>query len=200
MERMGASKAEVLAWWEQHRNDDGAYHPLLRLYEEENLPKAIDLVREKREWEKNTNWQITDYTKTLLHLLEKAGEQAEYETELRYLVLKLKCQETEFVSRLKLITLPERWPAVFEILLADAKRPADRMQLYHLDGMYSELFAELCRYPCIGNFQSYEKTLRQWDAERTLKLYTEILKREMERACDRKQYRQIASYLILILN
>lgn len=195
MERMGASKAEVIAWWEQHRNDDGAYHPLLRLYEEENLLKAIELVREKREWEKNTNWQITDYTKTLLRLLEKAGEQAQYETELRYLVMELRCQETEFVSRLKLIMPSEKWLAVFEILLADAKRPAERMQLYHLDGMHGELFAELCRYPCIGNFQSYEKSLRQWDAERTLKLYTEILKREMDRACDRKQYRHIASYL-----
>lgn len=195
MERMGASKAEVIAWWEQYRENDSAYRPLLRLYEEENLLKAIELVQEKRKWEKNTNWQITDYTKTLLRLLEKSEDWAEYEEELRYLVLKLKCQETEFVSRLKKITPAEQWVAVFEILLADAKRPADRMQLYHLDGMYSELFAELCRYPCIGNFQSYEKALRQWDAERTLKLYTEILKREMDRACDRKQYRHIASYL-----
>lgn len=44
MERMGVSKAEVIAWWEQHRNDDEAYHPLLRLYEEDNLPRAIELV------------------------------------------------------------------------------------------------------------------------------------------------------------
>lgn len=195
MERMGASKVEVIAWWEQHRNDDGAYHPLLRLYEEENLPKAIELVREKREWEKNTNWQITDYTKTLLRLLEKSEDRAEYEKELRYLVLELKCQETEFVSRLKKIIPVEQWPAVFEILLGDAKRPVDRMQLYHLDGMYSELFAELSRYPYLGNFQSYEADLRKWDTDRTLTLYTEILKREMDRACDRKQYCYVVSHL-----
>ena len=96
MERMGASKAEVIAWWQQHRNDDSTYHPLLRLYEEEDLPKAIELVREKRKWEKNTDWQSRSYTKTLLKLLEKAGEQAECETELRYLVLELRCQETEY--------------------------------------------------------------------------------------------------------
>lgn len=194
MERMGVSKAEIIAWWEQHRNDDGAYHPLLRLYEEDSLPKAIELVREKRKRER-TSWNVVNYTKTLLGLLEKAGEQAEYETELRYLVLERKCQETEFVSRLKAITPSENWAAVFEKLLADAKRPADRMQLYHFNGMYSELFAELCRYPNIGVFQNYEEDLRRWDSERTLKLYTEILKCEMDRACDRKQYRQVASYL-----
>lgn len=194
MERMGASKTEVIAWWEQHRSDDGAYHPLLRLYEEENLPKAIDLVREKKQRE-NTPWSLVNYTKTLLTLLEKAGEQTEYETELRYLVMELKCQETEFVSRLKKITQPEQWPAMFEILLADAKRPVDRMQLYHLNEMYRELFAELSRYPYIGTFQSYEEALRHWDTEQTRKLYVEILKIEMDRACDRMQYRKVASHL-----
>lgn len=194
MERMGASKSEIVAWWERHRNDDGAYHPLLRLYEEDNLPKAIELVRENRKRE-STSWNVASYTKTLLGLLEKAGEQAEYESELRYLVMELKCQETEFVSRLKEITPPENWDAVFEKLLADANRPADRMRLYHFNGMYSELYTELTRHPYIGTFQSYEEDLRKWDSERTLKLYTEILKGEMDRACDRKQYRHVASYL-----
>ena len=76
MERMGASKAEIIAWWEQHLSDDGAYHSLLHLYEEDSLPKAIELVREKRKRE-STSWNVVNYTKTLLGLLEKAGEQAE---------------------------------------------------------------------------------------------------------------------------
>ena len=71
----------------------------------------------------------------------------------------------------------------------------DRMELYHLNGMHSELFAELSRYPYLGSFQSYEEDLRKWDSERTLKLYTEILKREMDRACDRMQYRNVATHL-----
>ena len=106
--------------------DDNACRPLLRLYEEDDLPKAIELVREHREQEGNTGWQIIDYTKTLLRLLEKTGKQAEYETELRYLVLELKNQETEYVSRLKQITPPEQWPTAFETLLADAKHPSRR--------------------------------------------------------------------------
>ena len=194
MARTGASKAEIIAWWEQHWEDEGAYYPLLHLYEEENLPKAIELVRENRKRE-STSWNVVNYTKTLLGLLEKAGEQAKYEMELRYLVLELNCRETEFVSRLKAITPPESWAAVFQKLLADAKRPADRMELYHLDGMYSELHAELSRYSYIGLFQNYEEDLRRWDSERTLKLYAEILKWEMDRACDRKQYRHIAAQL-----
>ena len=194
MERLGASKAEIIAWWEQNWENEGAYYPLLHFYEEENLPKAIELVRENRKRE-STSWNVVNYTKTLLGLLERAGEQAEYETELRYLVLELKCRETEFVFRLKAITPPENWVAVFQKLLADAKRPVDRMQLYHLNGMYSELFTELTRYPYVGMFQNYEEDLRKWDLERTLKLYAEILKREMDRACDRKQYRHVAAHL-----
>ena len=194
MERMGASKAEIIAWWEQHWEDEGAYYPLLHLYEEENLPRAIELVREKRKRE-STSWNVVNHTKTLLGLLKKAGEQAEYEAELRYLVLELKCRETEFVSRLKAITPPDQWNSVFTTLLTDAKRPVDRMQLYHFNGLYSELFTELAQYPYIATFRSYEEDLLKWDSERTLKLYTEILKWEMDRACDRKQYRYVAAHL-----
>ena len=194
MEHMGASKEEVIAWWEQYRDNDSAYRPLLRLYEEENLPKAIGLVRDKRARE-TVQWHIINDTKTMLCLLEKSGQQAEYETELRHLVLELKCQDIEYVSMLKKTTPSEQWLAVFEMLLADAKLPSKRMRLYHFEGMYTELFAELCQHPSFSDFMSYEPDLRQWDPERTLMLYTELLKREMDRACDRMQYRHVAAYL-----
>ena len=195
MERMGASSSEIIAWWEQFRGSDDAYHPLLRLYEEHDLSKAIELVREHRKNEKNTPWQMVDYTKTLLGLLEKAGEQAEYEKELRHLVLERKCQEREYVSRLKKITPPDQWPAIFETLLADAKHPSDRSVLYHLEGMMEELFAELCRHPSFSSFQCYAAELREWDPPRTRTYYVEILKQEMDAANQRKQYRHIIGYL-----
>ena len=195
MERMGASSSEIIAWWEQFRENGSAYRSLLRLYEEHDLPKAIELVREHRKNEKNTPWQMVDYTKTLLGLLEKAGEQAEYEKELRHLVLERKCQEWEYVSRLKTITPPDQWPAVFESLVADAKRPSDRMALYHFEGMLEELFAELCRHPSFGSFHCYAAELREWDPPRTRTYYVEILKQEMDAANQRKQYRHIIGYL-----
>lgn len=194
MERMGASKAEIIAWWEQYRENDSAYRPLLRLYEEENPGKAIGLVREKRERE-TVEWRIVDYTKTLLGLLEKSQQQVEYEAELRHLVMNLKCQDVEYLSRLKKNTPSEQWSAVFEILLIDAKYPSERMRLYHFEGKYTELFTELCQHSSFRDFQIYENDLRQWNPERTLKLYTELLKREMDKSCDRKQYRHVAAYL-----
>lgn len=195
MERMGASKAEIIAWWEQFRESCDAYRPLLQLYEEHDLPKAIELVREHQKSEKNTPWQMVDYTKTLLGLLEKAGERAEYEKELRHLVLERKCQEREYVSQLKTITPPEQWVAIFESLMADAKRPSDRMALYHFEGMLDELFAELCQHPSFVSFQCYEAELREWNPERARTYYVEILKREMDAACDRKQYRRVICHL-----
>lgn len=195
MAQMGASKEEQITWLEQHRNDDGAYQPLLRLYEEADLSKAIELVREKQKLAHNTHWQLVDITKTLLRLLEKSENSKEYEKELRYLVLKLKCQEAEFISRLKKITPAEQWPGVFETLLEDAKWPGDRMRLYRFEGNYSGLFTELRRYPSLDNFQRYEEDLREWNLQQTLLLYTEILKMEMGRACGRKQYSYVASHL-----
>ena len=46
MERMGASRAEVIAWWEQFRENDDAYRPLLRLYMEDDFLKAVGVVRQ----------------------------------------------------------------------------------------------------------------------------------------------------------
>ena len=36
---------------------------------------------------------------------------------------------------------------------------------------------------------------REWDPECTLKLYVEVLKLEMDRVCDRKEYRRVAGHL-----
>ena len=195
MGRMGVTNTELIAWWEQQGDRDSAYRPLLQLYEEHDLGKAIDLVREKRSREKNSDWQTRECTKTLLRLLEKAGEQAEFERELRYLVLELKCQELEYLSSLKNMTPPEQWSAVFAQMLSDAECPSDRMNLYYFEGMYTELFTELCQHPSFGAFLNYEEELRSWNPERTRTYYTEILKREMDAACQRKQYRQIIRYL-----
>lgn len=194
MERMGASSSEIIAWWEQFRENGSAYRPLLRLYEEHDLSKAIELVREERQKEK-IDWRLEELSKTLLRLLEKAGEQAEYEKELRHLVLERKCQEREYVSQLKTITPPEQWPAVFETLMADAKHPSDRRVLYHLEGMLDELFAELFQHPSFSSFQCYAAELREWDPPRTRTYYVEILKQEMDAANQRKQYRHIIRYL-----
>ena len=84
---------------------------------------------------------------------------------------------------------------MFEVLLANAKHPSGRMRLYHFEGMYSELLTELVQYPSVSAFLNYEEDLRSWNPERTLKLYVELLKREMDVASDRKQYRHIVSHL-----
>ena len=194
MERMGASSSEILAWWWQHRQYGSAYEPLLRLYEETDPDKAIELVREKRK-KSGDGWRQVDCTKTLLRLLERAGDQAEYEKELRHLVVKLECHEIEYLTRLNQITAPDRWAGTFEKLLKKASDPSGRMRLYHFEGMYTELFTELCQHPSFMDFLSYEAELRAWNPGRTLTYYTEILKREMDKAAQRKDYRHIIRHL-----
>ena len=113
----------------------------------------------------------------------------------RYLVLKLKCQEPVYLSQLKKHTPSEQWPAVFQTLLGNVVLPRDRMALYHFEGMLDELFEELCQHPSFDDFLRYEAELREWNPQRTLTYFIEILKREMVQACDRKQYRRVIGYL-----
>ena len=90
---------------------------------------------------------------------------------------------------------PEQWSTVFAQMLSDAEHPSDRMNLYYFEGMYTDLFTELCQCPSLGAFLNYEKGLRSWNPDRTRTYYTEILKREMDAACQRNHYRQIIRYL-----
>ena len=61
--------------------------------------------------------------------------------------------------------------------------------------MYDALFEELTQYPYLKNFCTYEPSLREWDSERSLKLYVRALKSEMDWASDRKEYRRVAGHL-----
>lgn len=194
MEKMGASKAEIIAWWEQYRETDAGYHALLKLYSEAEPRKAAELVRERRKQADNDQ-SVVEYTKTLIGLLDKAADSAEYGSELRYLVLELNCQEPGYVMQLKAAVTSEQWDEIFESLLAAAQSPAGRMSLYSIEGMCSQLFAELEQAQSFERFTSYKDQLCSWDAKRTLKLYIELLKQQMKMACVRDQYRNVIWHL-----
>ena len=84
---------------------------------------------------------------------------------------------------------------MFKTLLADAKYPSGRMALYHFEGMLTELFEELCQHPSFSSFTGYEAELCNWNPQRTLTYYVEILKREMDKATQRKDYRHLIRHL-----
>lgn len=194
MERMGSSTEDIIAWWEQYRGSDAAYRPLLHLYEETDVSKAIQLVRDRRERE-TIEWRAADDTKVLLKLLKKTGNQSDYEQELRHLVMDLKVWEVEYLSQLRSCTPRDQWDGVFEMLLLKAAHPSERMRLLCFERMFPELFETLYRYSSFSSFLNYEPDLRSWNPERTLELYMTLLKQEMHNACDRKQYRHVVAHL-----
>lgn len=61
--------------------------------------------------------------------------------------------------------------------------------------MLTELFEELCQYPTFSSFTGYEPELCAWNPQRTLIYYVDILKREMDKATQRKDYRHIIRHL-----
>lgn len=69
------------------------------------------------------------------------------------------------------------------------------MGLYHFEGMITELFEELRQYPSFSSFTGYEAELRNWNPQQTLAYYVEILKRKMDKATQRKDYRHLIRHL-----
>lgn len=71
----------------------------------------------------------------------------------------------------------------------------ERGREYFACGQVVELFEELCQHPSFSSFTGCEAELRIWNPRRTLIYYTEILKREMDKANQRKDYRHLIRYL-----
>lgn len=90
---------------------------------------------------------------------------------------------------------PKTIQMMFARLLAEAKSPTARMGLYQFEGMYAKLFEELCQHPSFDSFLQVEAELRTWNPERTKKLYVELLKRQMDKSCQRSHYRDLIRHL-----
>ena len=71
----------------------------------------------------------------------------------------------------------------------------ERGREYFACGQVVELFEELCQHPSFSSFTGYGAELRIWNPQRTLIYYTEILKREMDKANQRKDYRHLIRHL-----
>lgn len=70
-----------------------------------------------------------------------------------------------------------------------------RVGLYYFEGMYSELFTELCQHLSVMDYVNYEAELRNLNPGRRLTYYLEILKWEIDKVCQRKDYRHIIRHM-----
>lgn len=193
MTALGASEEAVIAFWEEFRYLPPAREQLLSLYERTDIPSAIALLLECQKADDKRD--LLHHAKKLIELYQRSGQQAQYEQELRHLILVLNCLEIPYVSQLKAITSPGEWPHTLAKLFATAEQWTDLLNLLQFEQMYEPLLDQLTRHRSLAAFLLYEESLRRWSPQRTLELYVCLLKQEMDHNCERKMYRHTIAHL-----
>lgn len=168
---------------------------LLEIYMESDPEAAIALLLENREADREPGWNRVWNSEKLIRLYRKTGRQAEYEAELRRLVVDYRYIEPAYLQLLKEITAPDEWSALVEKLLTSSGNRSDRLILLNFEQRYETLLKELQRFANVHDLDRYEKELREWSAEQTRECYVPVLKREMQRATNRKGYWRVVQYL-----
>lgn len=184
----------VIAFWEQHKDLSKARERLLQLYSQVDKAAAIKLLLECTRIEKDAIYKQIPYSQKLIELYRECGQKENYEKELRFLVLDCKCLQIPYLQQLKEITEPLQWRELFERLLAFAKTWSERFALLNVEKRYQTMLEDIQKSGSIHWLSEYEENLRQWSAEKTRDCYVAILKQEMQRATNRKQYWTVIQY------
>lgn len=195
MRRLGAGDEEVIAFWEQHKGLSEARDRLLQLYSQFNKEAAIALLLKCKEIDKDATYKLIQHSQKLVGLYYECGQKEQYENELHFLVLDCKYIQMPYLQQLKEITEPMKWRELFERLLAFAKTWNERFVLLDLEKRYQTMLEDIQESGNIHWLIEYEKDLKQWSAEKTGDCLVVILKQEMRRASDRKQYWSVIQYL-----
>ena len=200
MRRLGADDSTVIAFWEQYKDLSEARERLLQIYLQTDKAAAIKLLQECKEIDKDAPYKQVQHSQKLVELYRECGENENYENELRFLVLDCKHIQMSYLQQLKEITEPIQWRGLFERLLAFAKTWDERFTLLRLEERYQTMLEDIQKIGNIHWLNQYEGNLRQWSAEKTRECYVEILKQEMQRATNRKQYWTVIQWLKKLRN
>lgn len=200
MRRLGAGDSAVIAFWEQYRDLSEARERLLQLYSQFDKDAAIKLLLESKEIDKDTPYKQVQHSQKLIELYRECGQKEDYENELRFLVMDCKHIQLPYLQQLKEITEPLQWQELFESLLGFAKTWAERFTLLRLEERYQTMLEDIQRAGNIYWLNQYEEDLRRWSIEKTRDCYVALLKQEMQRATNRKQYWTVIQWLKRLKN
>lgn len=195
MRRLGASEEAVICFWKAHIDRPIAREKLLEIYLQTNMEAAVDMLRVCKELDQENPHKLAQHSETLIRLYQENGMQLQYEEELRFLVQDCCHIQVPYLRLLKESVSSEEWRQIVENILTTAKNRSDRFTILSFEGQYQLLLDEIRKLSYLRYLLDYEQELKSWSAEQTMDCYIELLKAEMVRASNRKQYWSVIQHL-----
>ena len=195
MRRLGASEEAVIGFWKAHIDQPIARERLLEIYLQTNVEEAVNMLKVCKELDQDTPHKLVQHSETLIRLYQEMGMQSQYEEELRFLVLHCRHIQVPYLRLLKDTVSSVEWKQIIENILATAKNWTERFTVLSFEGEYQLLLNEIRKLSCLRYLLDYEHDLKSWSAEQTMDCYAELLKAEMVKASNRKQYWSVIQHL-----
>lgn len=195
MRRLGASQEAVICFWKAHIDRPIARERLLEIYLQSNVEEAVNILKVCKELDQEIPHKLVQHSETLIRLYQENGMQSQYEEELRFLVLDCHHIQVPYLRLLKDTVSSEEWKQIIESILTTAKNWTERFTVLSFEGEYPLLLNEIRKLSYLRYLLDYEHELKSWSAEQTMDCYVELLKAEMMRASNRKQYWSVIQHL-----
>lgn len=195
MRRLGASEEAVICFWKAHIDQPIARERLLEIYMRSNVEEAVNILNVCKDLDYDAPHKLVQHSETLIRLYQENGMQSQYEEELRFLVLECHHIQVPYLRLLKETVPSEEWKTIVENILATAKNWSDRFTVLGFEGQYQLLLDEIRNLSCLRYLVDFEHDLKNWSAEQTRDCYVELLKKEMVKASNRKQYWSVIQHL-----
>lgn len=196
MERLGYSGQDIRTYRDQYRQFSGIrMQEILEYLREKNYDKALEVLRESKELDKDKRGLVSAHSQKLIEIYEKTGDQDSYKKELLWNVFHCGQSGLERLLKLKSVCTEQEWDGYREKYLEQTGREPVKFMLLEHEKLYGQLLTEIEREGWIGRLDQYQKVLKEHFPEQVRDMYISYVQSQAERTSYRKMYKELVAYL-----
>ena len=160
-----------------------------------NLGEAIRILQESKILDKEYPGLVARYSEQLISIYETQTDKEGYKKELLYYVFECPQNNLVHIYKLKEVCTDKEWEDYREQILKNPKNYNILYPFMEKEGMYEPMLECLKKETFTYNLDRYENVLKEKFPEQVRDIYISYLHHEVERAGNRKRYRELMKYL-----
>ncbi len=196
MEKLEYPEEEIQQFRRRYRRFPDVRLMEIREYlRQEKYGKAIEVLKESREMDKENEDLTAEYSRRLIEIYEKTGDAVNYKEELLHQVLRCTQSNLVYIHKLREVCEEQKWEDYRERLLDSGKLGHIRFEFLKEERMYERLLEEVKTADSVFYLDIYEKELRKYFPDELRDMYADYVRAQAERAGNRNAYKGLMGYL-----
>ncbi len=198
MRKMGCTDEEIREYRQANRHFSVIREiEISEALEKGDYKSAVSILLESKEMDGDNKEQLKKYSEQLIGIYRKTGSEKAYCEELIYHLENFWQRDLSYVNALKkCISDQKYWETVVDGIVAKNINNEFVCSLLREEQRYEQLMEKIeTSFNKVSLLDDHEKILRKRFPERVIKIYSDYLKHEAERANDRKKYERLMPYL-----